>query len=464
MLMLWVLEPSKNMKFSILKEDITPHIPVYLCGFAARVDRRSEGVHDALFASVVILQKNKTVIIITLDLIGGDRSFAWGIKKTINERFGISEDEIIINFSHTHSAVAVTGDDESRRDKSYSFNVYKSLPGVENDFTEDIKYYNIVKTKIINMIDIGLNNLIDGDAYVLRGRSDFGVSRRYPSENDVLWKPYFNEDCMDPDLYLIKLVDNNGRLHGLLYNYACHATAMNSSNYLISADYPGVVRKVLEKQNPGMVAVFLQGCGADIKPVVSAQDGEFKHCTFEELEESGAAFAAEIQNLLEKSEGVDAKLSWRKINVNLQTKSADIKLYSEIWSAQRWKAIADDPDMPEYMKPYIKKKVAQINEGNANNYIPYNISYLRLDDKTGIIALENEVVSDIGKDIKKIFDDESIIVLGYSNSVGGYIPTKKVISDGGYESLSFMGMGLPGQFVDEIEDIIIGRVAIMIKG
>ncbi len=452
------------MKFSILKDDITPHIPVYLCGFAARIDKRNEGIHDTIYASVVILQENKTVVIITLDLVGGDRSFSCGIKNAIKKGFGLSEDEIILNFSHTHSAVAVTGEDMAMRDKSYSFNDYKCYNSLEIDYTEDIRYYNNVKTKIMNMIDNGLNNLIDGNAYITKGKSMFGVSRRYPNENGAIWKPYFNEDSMDPDLYLIKLVDNKGMVRGLLYNYACHATAMNSSNYLISADFPGVVRKNLEKQNPGMNAIFLQGCGADIKPVVSAENGEFKHCTFEELEEAGAAFAAEIQSIIEKDKGEVPNSNWRQIDVNIQTKCTDIKLYSEIWSIEKWLAAADNPDRPEYIKAFAKRMASKIKEGNIENYIPYYISCLRLDDKTCIVALENEVVSDIGKDIKRIFNDENIIVLGYSNSVGCYIPTKKVISEGGYESQSFMSAGLPGQFIAEVEDIIIGRVSMMIGG
>lgn len=451
------------MKFSILKDDITPHIPVYLCGFAARIDKRNDGVHDEPYASVVILQENKTVVIITLDLIGGDRSYANGIKNAINDRFGLSEDEIILNFSHTHSAVAITGEDEETRDKSYSFNIYRHPNDSKVDFTEDIRYYNIVKSKILNMLEKGFNNLVEGNAYVIRGKSKFGVSRRYPNKNGALWKPYFNMDSMDPDLYLIKLTDGKGQTRGLLYNYACHATAMNSSNYLISADYPGVVRKILEKQNPGMVAIFLQGCGADIKPVVSVENGEFKHCTFEELEEAGVSFAAEIQELLKKAEGKDAGLYWRKIDVNIQSKSTEIKLYSEIWSFERWLVVAENPDVPECIKASAKKMAFKIKEGNIKNYISYYISCLRLDDKTCIVALENEVVSDIGKDIKRIFNDENIIVLGYSNSVGCYIPTKKVISEGGYESQSFMSAGLPGQFVDEVEDIIIGRLSLMIR-
>ncbi len=451
------------MKFSIQKVEIIPHIPVHLRGFAARIDKRNEGVHDTIYASVVLLQENKTVAIINMDLIGGDRSFTDGIKEAIFEKFGLLEDEIILNFSHTHSAVAITGEDASKRNRPYSFNHYSSTKDADIEHTEDVKYYNIVKVKILTMIETGLNNLIEGNAYVLRGKSKFGVSRRHPHEDGVIWKPYFNEDSMDSDLYLIKLEDNKGNIRGLLYNYACHPTSMGPDNYLISADYPGVVRRNLEEQNPGMIAMFLQGCGADIKPVASTEDGIFKQCTFEELEVAGASLAEEIQNLLKLDEGKDVNSSWRRIDGNFQTKSSDLKLYSESWDLEKWVEIEENQEKPEYIRKAASRMVGKMKTGKVNNYIPYYISYLRLDDKTSIVALENEVVSDIGKDIKKIFHDENIITLGYSNSVMCYIPTKKVLSGGGYESTSFISAGLPGQFVDEVEDIIIGRVALMMK-
>ena len=52
-------------------------------------------------------------------------------------------------------------------------------------------------------------------------------------------------------------------------------------------------------------------------------------------------------------------------------------------------------------------------------------------------------------------------VLGYSNSSRCYIPTRDVLLNGGYESASFITAGLPGQFIHEVEDIIIGRATVM---
>ena len=461
------------MKFSILKDQITPHIPVLQGGFAART-HKSEGIHDDPYATVVIIQANKTVIIIALDLLYGDRSFANGIKKAIYEKYGIKSEDVIINYSHTHSVVGVTGEeDEGRSPHSYSINDDNFEWNEEDkkkdtDFSEDIKYFRMIRGKIIDMIDRGLQNLIEGEAYICKGSSKFGVSRRYPWEGGVLWKPYFNENAIDTDLFLIKFVDKNGKLRGLIFNYACHPTTLGPDNYLISADYPGVVRKYLEEQNPGMISVFLQGCGADVKPYITADNGKFKSCNFNELEIAGKSLATEIQALINETNEVEQNdgtkgSKWRRIDFNIRTKSAEVKLYTETWDIQKWESLLYDQKEPEYRKASIKKLLSEMKEGKVKNYLPYYISVFRFDDKTCIIALECEVVSDIGKNIKKILDNEDVIVLGYSNSSVCYIPTEKIIREGGYESESFKTARLAGPFVPEIEDIIIGKAVLMAK-
>ena len=424
------------MKFSIIKEKITPDFPVYQQGFSARERKKSIGVNDDIFITIALIQANKTVVIIAMDLLYGNRRVADEIKNAIKDKYGLEKDEIIINYSHTHSVIGIKGNDDENPD--------------------NIIFYNTVKAKIIDAIHKAFGNLTDGDAYICKGKSKFGVSRRFPSPKGALWRPYFDENAIDMDLFLIKLVDKDDNTHGLIYNYACHPTTLGPDNYWISADYPGMVRKHLEENNKGLIPMFLQGCGADIKPYITADNGKFRSCNSKEVDEAGKFLAGEIQALIDNAK-------WRKINVQLSTQSSDIKLYSEIWDIEKWEAIANNPDEPVYRKSAAKKVIEEMKMGKVNSYIPYYISFLRLDDKTCIIGLENEVVCEIGKKIKKILDDEDVIVLGYSNSAMCYIPTKDVLINGGYESASFISAKLSGQFIHEVEDIIIGRAVVMAK-
>jgi neutral ceramidase len=422
------------LKFSILKEKITPEFPLFQQGFSGRERKKSIGVNDDIYTTVALIQSNKTVVIIALDLLYGNRRVANEIKSAINEKYGLTEDEIIINYSHTHSVIGIKGEDDNN--------------------PENVVYYNTIKAKILDAIGKAFENLVEGDAFICKGKSKFGVSRRFPSEQGALWKPYFNENAIDMDLFLIKFADKNDNIQGLIYNYACHPTTLGPDNYWISADYPGMVRKHLEEKNEGLVPMFLQGCGADIKPYITADNGKFKSCNLDEVDEAGKSLAGEIQELIENAE-------WRKINTEIQTKASEVKLYSETWSIEKWEAIANDPDEPGYRRESAKRVIEKMKGGKVDNFIPYYISLLRLDEKTCIIALECEVVSDIGKKIKKILCDEDAIVLGYSNSSRCYIPTRDVLLNGGYESASFITAGLPGQFIHEVEDIIIGRATVM---
>jgi len=446
------------MQFRFLKEKITPDIPVLQMGFASR-DHKSLGVHDDPYVSVVLLRANETVVIIALDVVYGDRSFAGGIKQAIQERFGLAQDQIIISYTHTHSTVAVTGEDSALRKKhTYHMAADKFAWDLEDeaeDFTEDIRYFQMIRSKILSMIEEGINNPIEGDIHIAKGHSDFGISRRYPADGKILWKPNPDKNCMDPDLYLLKFTDREGALRGLIYSYACHPTTLGPDNYYISADYPGIVRRILEERHPGLVPVFLQGCGADIKPYITADNGRFKSCNFAELEQASQSLAADIENCLDQA-------NWRKIEASLATGFFEVKLYTEIWDAAQWERILSDPNQPDYRKKSIRQTLQARQGEPVKDHLPYYLSYLRLDGQTCLICLECEVVSDIGKEIKNLFR-EDVITLGYTNSSACYIPTRKVLQDGGYERESFMSAHLAGPFVPEVEDIVVGRAALLVS-
>ena len=63
------------MRFSIARRCITPDEPVMQCGFAART-RLSEGVHDDLFATMLLLEddKRETAALVSLDVLYADRA------------------------------------------------------------------------------------------------------------------------------------------------------------------------------------------------------------------------------------------------------------------------------------------------------------------------------------------------------------------------------------------------------
>lgn len=438
------------MKYYVNKQIITPEEPVMQCGFAART-HKSEGIHDDLYTSLLLLQDDKetTVALIALDLLYGDRSFSDGIRKALKEQCGI--DQVILNYAHTHAAVSVTGDDLSKRESltdGFPWSADKS----ETEYQADLSYFHRIRKTILDLAEEGLNHLQEGNLYLCRSQSCFGVSRRYPTDGTVAWRPYFNRSAIDPDLFLLKIENKKGELTGLVYQYACHPTTLGSDNYLISADFPGVVRRLLEENHQGITALFLQGCGADIKPLATADGDRFKSCSYEELEKAGLSLAREIETSLSLG-------SWRKLDLDLAMDRSEVRLFTEYFSKAEWLALLYDPNEPDYVKDAILRY--STDPERRGRYLPFELTSLRLDQKTALVALENEVVSEIGKKMKRLFSQD-VMVLGYSNSCFCYIPSKQVLLEGGYEADSFKRTHLTGPFTPETEDILVGRAASMI--
>lgn len=434
------------MKYALARQMITPAEPVWQCGFAART-RKSEGIHDNLYATLLLLEDDQgaRAALISLDIIGGDRSFITELRADLKEQYGL--DQVLLNFSHTHGAVRIFGQAASKEDFGGHFWNHRES---EQDSQAAQAYSKHVHETILALAGQARADLAPGSLSLLRGQSDFGLSRRFPNpDGSIAWLPYDNPAAMDPDLYLLKLEDKDGGLAGLIYQYACHPTTLGSDNYLITSDYPGVVRRILENYHPGLTTLFLQGCGADIKPRATATPTGFKQCSFAELEEAAGGLAVEINSLLATS-------GWRRLELDLAYRQEDLRLFASSWPESKWQELLADPATPDYMKRALEHR--QKTKTGRSAYLPLEISVLRLDKTACLLALENEVVSSYGKKIKRLFGQD-ILALGYSNSCRGYIPDREVIRQGGYEADSFKLLGLSGPYYEEIEDIILGRAA-----
>ncbi|MFK7695138.1 neutral/alkaline non-lysosomal ceramidase N-terminal domain-containing protein [Paenibacillus sp. HJGM_3] len=422
------------MKFSLSKADITPQTPVWMAGFGDRT-HESEGIHDPIFAKAVLLQANKTLLILTLDLSGGDRSFIVGIKTILEETFGLKHDEVLINFSHTHHAVAARGETHGERDPMYRSAID----------------YRFIRDTIVRLVTECCSNLEEGQLLLGRGTSIFGVSRRKLTDKGVLWKPTYNTP-IDHDLFVFQLLNAAGERKGIIYSYGCHPTSMSSDNYLISNDFPGRTNSYLEETYPGTMAVFLQGCAGEIKPLKCSVGDDFISCTFEQMEEAGVDLAKDIVRVLEKQPFTPVQGVFKSILV-------EASLFMEHTPIEFFEAIVNNPQIGEVRRRGAQRKIKLFQEGLAKDRTSIYICIWHLDEDTRLIAMEGEISTEYSMLLKQLFPGGKTIVLGYSNGVTFYVPTRKMIGEGGYE-VDYLHIGGPytGIFLPEIEDIIVGQI------
>src|SRR6185436_19092653 len=116
---------------------------------------------------------------------------------------------------------------------------------------------------VLKAVDAAVAALAPVELSWATGTSGFAVNRRENKEADVpmLLEKGLLKGPVDHDVPVLAARDAKGKLTGVVFGYACHATVMSYMKW--SGDYPGFAMLDVEKANPGAVAVFFAGCGAD---------------------------------------------------------------------------------------------------------------------------------------------------------------------------------------------------------
>jgi hypothetical protein len=117
-----------------------------------------------------------------------------------------------------------------------------------------------------------------------------------------------------------------------------------------------------------------------------------------------------------------------------------------------------------YRVRHAKAMLRLYDDGNPIRRYPYPVQALQFGKDLTLVALGGEVVVDYDLRIKREFGAKRIIVAGYSNDVMSYIPSLRVLKEGGYEADdSMIYYGLPGRYDDEVEDRIMTTVRQVMK-
>ena len=101
---------------------------------------------------------------------------------------------------------------------------------------------------------------------------------------------------------------------------------------------------------------------------------------------------------------------------------------------------------------------------------PAPVQVVRFGDAILFVALPGETVVDYSLRIKRENrkpDGPDVWVAGYSNDVFAYIPSLRILLEGGYEAggaMRYMTTVVqPGAFAPNVEDLLMGRVNELIK-
>jgi hypothetical protein len=407
---------------------ITPSESIWMAGYAART-KPSEGVLQDIYSKAMALEDETGAksVVVTLDLVGIRKRMADDIANRVRAKHGIARERLWLNASHTHSAPLV-GDSDT-----YDLGVHtQAQQPVLN------RYRAWAADRIEESIDKALANLKPSTLHFEQSLAGFAVNRRRVGHREY-------PGPVDHDVPVLFAKGADGKVSAILFGYACHNTVLG--DYVINGDYAGFAQEALEQRYPGAVALFVQGAGADSNPLPRR--------SVELAKRYGVTLADAVAEVVQgRSRAVAGPL-------RAALEFVDIRFAGPVAKSE-WERRAAAGSAQE--KRHAARMLKAIeSDGKLRETYPYPVQAWRFAGGPTIFTLGGELVVDYSHRIKAVYGGDSTWVAGYSNDVFAYIPSVRVLREGGYEGGGAMLFGsLPGPFADDVEERIlaaVGRVA-----
>jgi neutral ceramidase len=247
---------------------------------------------------------------------------------------------------------------------------------------------------------------------------------------------------VDPSVPVLRAKGADGKVKAVLFGYACHCTTLGGEFNKICAEWTGYACDEIERQSPGATAIAIIGCGADANPEPRRNlDDAKKH---------GLATGQEVDRLVKSRliplpGRIEGRL--RKLELPLEAAPSRAKLEQQ---SQQKGAVGF----------LARSLIARLDHGETlPTTVPYVVQTWCFGDELAIVFLAGEVVVDYSLRLKWEIDKDRLWVAAYSNDVPCYIPSRRVLSEGGYEAdFSMTYYGHASRLDPATEDKIIEAV------
>ena len=320
----------------------------------------------------------------------------------------------------------------------------------------DIWYLGRLEETILGLAAEALANR--SPAKIAYGASEvqIGMNRRLPDAGGAIQWGVNPEGSYDRHTPVLSITREDSPRRLVLVSHACHPTSMGPIEKW-SPGYPGAMREKIEASLEDSRALFVMGCGADAKVVF--QDGERGEYVFANTPAQSRAGGIKLAdavlhfletgNLVPLDGGLRASLARGALSLQPARSRAKIE------------EMAFDGDPRKHVTWWARQMLAFPNDIDRQRY---EGQAWRLGALT-LVALEGEVVSDLGPLTRSLTSTESAMVIGYANYCPGYIPTAQLVRQGGYEGdTSHMAYFLPAPFDPKAEQELVELVRQAVEG
>jgi len=424
---------NKDWKAGVAKTIITPEGKLWMAGYAFRDKPTADKRHDLWVKALALEDGNgKVGVFVSMDVVGIPKFLLHKVYEGVLNKYGITKEQMLINGSHTHTGPLLY--DPFR--PMYNINLKNEL------LDNVIKYSDKFVNNIVKTIGDALYSRESVRIFSGQGMARFQVNRRNNIESQIRTAVEL-KGPNDFSVPVIKVENNLGKTIALLFGYACHGTVL--CDYKWSGDYAGFAQIELERMYPDATAMFFQGCAGDQNPLPRRTPGLAK--------QYGKTLALAVEcALTDNMKELDPQLVYGYKEINLKLEKLPTK--EEL--------IEIEQNGSQFKKFWASHLLKQLNaNGKLMDSYPYPIQVWGLGEQI-IVGLAGETVIEYAINLKRILGKNTFIFGYCSEGNLSYIPSAKIIKEGGYEALTAQYYkGFPCAWSPELEVDILKTVTEM---
>jgi neutral ceramidase len=400
----------------VASRDVTPPAGAAMSGFAAR-ESPASGTHDPLLVHALVVGDTALV---TVDVVGLHEDDC----AEIRSRCGLPADRVVVHATHTHGGpVSMRG---------------RLGPGVDEGWLAAV-----------------VQACAESVAEAAARREPVRVVAGYGERPGVARNRRREGGPVDDELPVVLLHRPDGSLLAGVVSYACHPVVLGADNTRFTADYPGVVRRVMAERLGGPV-LFVTGCAGDANTghtaAASVSTAASADRTFEACERAGTRIASAGLALTSKRDSGAAAIAAVAGAVRLELAVPDRA--ATLAQVERWERELGAADLAHraLLRCWIEWGRGLLNSphpGSAAGHLA-SVTVLRWGDAV-LVALPGEPFAAAAQEIRqhatRTAPGVTVLVAGYSNGCPGYLPSSDEYPRGGYEVCdAHRYYGMPGPF------------------
>jgi hypothetical protein len=418
-----------DWKVGLAHVKITPEQPVHLAGYASR-NHPYEKVTTDLYAKALALESKdgQLAVLVTTDLIGLSAAIAEPVCERLASKAGLKREQILLSSSHIHTGPNLTLDPKPRDGQN------------AGETQRTVEYTKQLQDKLVDVVQRALEKREPARLSFGAGVVNFVMNRREFTPNGVILGVNARGPA-DRSVPVLRIEDGNGKLRAVVFGAGTHNTTLTQDCYEVCGDYAGFAQAYIEEQHPGVQAMFVLGLAGDSNP--------YPRGTMAMSREHGATLGKEVCRVLDtklRPVGGPLKLAYGKAELPLQEpppraeleKQAARKNSVQGWIAGQMLAALDKGEkLPrEYSAP---------------------VAVWQFGEDLTLVALSGEVVVDYIGLLEKALGPNRLWPVAYCNDVFGYLPSARVLAEGGYETRGLYVGGI-GLFDPKAQDVLVAKV------